>query len=68
MGKWSRELYKHYRPLWSPAVGSRIRARVKREAIDELSGALLMKWNMTVEREGGEKPCCAAEWLLRYYE
>jgi hypothetical protein len=25
-------------------------------------------WSVTVEREGSEKPCCVAEWLVRYYE
>ena len=24
-------------------------------------------WNVTVEREGGQKPCLVAEWLVRYY-
>jgi len=24
-------------------------------------------WNITVEREGANKPCCVAEWLVRYY-
>jgi len=49
-------------------AGSRIRARVTLLAIDEMPGAVQTKWNMTIEREGGEKPCCVAEWLLRYYE
>ena len=24
-------------------------------------------WNVTIEREGGEKPCVVAEWIVRYY-
>jgi hypothetical protein len=24
-------------------------------------------FNATVEVEGGEKPCCVAEWVVRYY-
>lgn len=48
--------------------GSKIRARVKLQSLEEIPEALQMNWSMTVEREGGEKPCCVAEWLLRYYE
>jgi len=24
-------------------------------------------YDITVETEGAEKPCCIAEWILRYY-
>jgi len=48
--------------------GSKIRARVKLQSLEEIPGALQANWLMTVEREGGDKPCCVAEWLLRYYE
>jgi hypothetical protein len=24
-------------------------------------------FNATMEIEGGEKPCCVAEWVVRYY-
>lgn len=48
--------------------GSKIRARVKLQSLEEIPGALQMNWSMTVEREGGDKPCCVAEWLLRYYD
>jgi hypothetical protein len=24
-------------------------------------------WQVTIEREASEKPCCVAEWLVRYY-
>lgn len=48
--------------------GSKIRARVKLQSLEELSGAVQINWNITVEREGGDKPCCVAEWLLRYYD
>lgn len=54
-------------PAAVPA-GSRIRARFTLQSLEEGPGALDMTWAITVEREGGEKPCCVAEWLLRYYE
>lgn len=47
--------------------GSRIRARVSPGAVEETGGAFQVTWNIVVEREGSEKPCCAAEWLVRYY-
>jgi hypothetical protein len=30
-------------------------------------GALQVVWKVTVEREGGDKPAVAAEWVVRYY-
>ena len=49
-------------------AGGRIRARVTPisvEAVDR--GASQVAWNVVVEREGAEKPCLVAEWLVRYY-
>jgi acyl dehydratase len=49
-------------------AGARIRARVtpiSMETIDR--GVDQVTWNVVVEREGGEKPCLVAEWLVRYY-
>jgi acyl dehydratase len=48
-------------------AGARIRARATLGALDEISGGHQLTWNVTIEREGGDKPCCAAEWLVRYY-
>jgi acyl dehydratase len=48
-------------------VGSRIRARFTPAAIEETGGSIQITWAITIEREGGEKPCCVAEWLVRYY-
>ncbi len=47
--------------------GSNVRARIKLESIEDISGGVQAKWVVTVEREGAEKPVCAAEWLVRYY-
>jgi len=47
--------------------GSRIRARVKLEAVDDIAGGYQVTWLATIEREHVEKPACVAEWLVRYY-
>jgi len=47
--------------------GSRIRARIAVGAYEETGTALQVTWSVTVERDGGDKPCCVAEWLVRYY-
>jgi acyl dehydratase len=52
----------------SPVVtGSRIRARITLAEITEVADATQATWDVTVEREGAEKPCLVAEWLVRYY-
>ncbi len=47
--------------------GARIRGRFTLAAIEEIKGGAQATWNVTVEREGAAKPCCVAEWLVRYY-
>src|SRR5215475_12884726 len=48
-------------------AGSKIRARAVLQALDEIGDGWQLVWNITVEREGANKPCCVAEWLVRYY-
>jgi len=48
--------------------GSRIRGRFTLAAVEEVKGGVQATWNVTVERDGGDKPCCVAEWLVRYYD
>jgi len=48
-------------------VGARIRARFTPAAVEEVSGHVQVTWNVTVDREGADKPCCVAEWIVRYY-
>jgi acyl dehydratase len=48
-------------------VDSLIRAHITLQSLDEIPGGLHAVWEITVEREGSDKPVCAAEWLLRYY-
>jgi acyl dehydratase len=47
--------------------GSRIRARVAIGRVDDVGDAMQVTWNVTIEREGGVKPCAVAEWIVRYY-
>ena len=47
--------------------GSRIRGRFTPVAVEPLDDATQVTWKVVVEREGSDKPCCAAEWLIRYY-
>jgi acyl dehydratase len=48
-------------------AGAQIRGRFTLASFEEIKGGAQATWNVTVERQGGEKPCCAAEWLVRYY-
>jgi acyl dehydratase len=50
-------------------VGSRIRGRFSPIAVLSVAdGGVQVAWKVMVERDGGDKPCCVAEWLVRYYE
>jgi acyl dehydratase len=46
---------------------SRIRARVGLLSVKELPDALEAAFSVSLEGEGLEKPCCVAEWIVRYY-
>ena len=48
-------------------VGSRVRAGVECTAVDVVRGGKQAHLRLTVEVEGGDKPCCVAEILFRYY-
>jgi acyl dehydratase len=48
-------------------AGSRIRALITLQAVDAVSGGFQVTWQVTVEREGGDKPACVADWIVRYY-
>jgi acyl dehydratase len=47
--------------------GARIRARFTPTAVDQAGGGVQVTWSVTIEREGGDKPCCVVEWLVRYF-
>ena len=48
-------------------AGEKIRARVRLQSCRELPGSVEAVFDITIETEGAEKPCCVAEWILRYY-
>ena len=49
-------------------AGSNIRARIVLQSLKDVPpGGMEAVFNATVEVEGGEKPCCVAEWVVRYY-
>jgi acyl dehydratase len=47
--------------------GSRIRARVALATIEAMADSIQAIWNVTIERDGGDKPAVIAEWIVRYY-
>jgi acyl dehydratase len=49
-------------------AGSRIRARVALARLEDGGDSAQATWNVTVEREGGQKPSLVAEWIVRYYD
>jgi acyl dehydratase len=49
-------------------VGSKVRASAKVAKLEDVPGGAQMTLELTFEREGGEKPVCVAETLVRVYE
>ena len=49
------------------SAGSRVRGRFTVMQTQEVPDALQVTWGVVVEREGGTKPSCVAEWIVRYY-
>ena len=49
-------------------VGGKLRMRAKVAALEDVAGGAQMTMALTFEREGGEKPVCVAESLVRVYE
>jgi acyl dehydratase len=48
-------------------AGSRIRARFTPVSVEDASGGVQVTWQVTIDREHTDKPCCVAEWIVRYY-
>lgn len=48
-------------------VGARIRARFTPTAVDTVAGATQVTWSIVMDVFGEAKPCCVAEWIVRYY-
>ena len=48
-------------------AGAKIRPRATLQSLEEIPGGQQLTWAITIEREGGDKPVCVAEWLVRHY-
>ncbi|GII22018.1 MaoC family dehydratase [Planosporangium mesophilum] len=48
-------------------VGSRVRAGVELVEVTPVEGGVQVVGRVTIEAEGGSKPCCVAETVARYY-
>ncbi len=50
-------------------AGSNIRARMALQSLKDVPpNGMEVVFNATVEVEGGDKPSCVAEWVVRYYQ
>jgi acyl dehydratase len=50
-------------------AGSNIRARVSLQSLKAVPpNGVEAVFNATIEVEGSDKPCCVAEWVVRYYQ
>lgn len=49
-------------------AGARIRGRFTLKSLEQVSGVVQIVWDVVVECEGLDKPCCVAEWVTRRYE
>ena len=47
--------------------GAKIRGRFTLTKYEKLEGGVQVTWNVTIEREGGDKPVCVAESIGRHY-
>jgi acyl dehydratase len=48
-------------------VGSRVRMRATLSNVEDVPGGVQVTVTQTFEREGGDKPVCVAESLVRFY-
>lgn len=48
-------------------VGSRLRARIVLQSAEDIPGGAQLVWQVTLEREGSDKPVCVAESITRRY-
>jgi acyl dehydratase len=46
--------------------GSRVRARVRLETVDDVTGGVQVVTHVEIEREGADKPCCVADLVSRF--
>jgi acyl dehydratase len=49
-------------------AGSRLRARLALAGVEDREDGVQAVWNVTIEREGADRPALVAEWIVRYYD
>ena len=49
-------------------AGSRVRARFRLAAVEDIAKGVQTTWDVTVEREGEAKPVLVAQWITRRHE
>lgn len=48
-------------------VGSRVRGHIALQSVQDIREGVQLTWDITLEREGGDKPVCVAELITRQY-
>jgi len=48
--------------------GSKVRGTFRVDTVEEIAGGSQMTMTATLEREGGDKPVCVAEVVVRHYD
>ena len=48
--------------------GSKVRGTFRVDSVEEIAGGSQMTMTATLEREGGDKPVCVAEVVVRHYD
>jgi acyl dehydratase len=49
-------------------AGAGIRARIVLQSMRDVGDATEVTYLITIESQRAEKPCCVAEWVVRYYQ
>lgn len=49
-------------------VGSRVRGYMTLLSVEDIVGGTQLTWRVTIECEGGDKPVCVAESIVRRYD
>lgn len=48
-------------------VGSRVRGHIALQSVQDIRDGVQLTWDITLEREGGDRPVCVAELITRQY-
>ena len=48
-------------------VGGKVRGRIHLQSVEDIPGGAQLVWAVAIELDGGEKPVCVAEFIMRRY-